>query len=382
MPHADPSGNPQEPHEIADPSHEEAVRALFEQARKVEAAHGGRKQHLVPASYLARWSVDDRVRVTEVDTRRSYIARPERVGLETDFYRLKADDLDADDLPPLALEVLLSKIEGKAKQGIDELLAEGAPSPEHGAFLAWFIALQATRGRAFRASMRAQSHEISKLQYKDLDEAGVKRLIQQNRGEATDAEVAAGMDSITKILSDEWTIVPQDAALAAMAAQIAGELVSVLLLQRRWLVYDTPAVLVTCDEPVVALAGPDGERGESGGFGDAPVILFPLSPTKLLVMLRNDLEPESQLELDHLEVADINRELVAASFRWVFEQPSRRVGRAMPVPGPPPTIEVEQVQAESQGVREVYRFYRPTRWVAAPSTAWPVSRWWVRRGYR
>jgi len=53
-------------------------------------------------------------------------------------------------------------------------------------------------------------------------------------------------------------------------SQTADELVRYLLLDRHWLVYDTPPLLVTCDEPVVALAGPEGERGEQGGFGDPP----------------------------------------------------------------------------------------------------------------
>jgi hypothetical protein len=142
---------------------EQKVAQIFEGARKIEAAHGGRKHHIVPASYLRRWAEDDRVRVTEVETRHSYCAKPDNVGLETDFYRLEADGLEPDEVPPLALEVLLSEIEGLAKLGIDELLADGQPSVEHGMYFAWFIALQATRGRAYRATLRAQANEMVKL---------------------------------------------------------------------------------------------------------------------------------------------------------------------------------------------------------------------------
>lgn len=365
-------------------SDDEKVAQLFDRARKIEAAGGGRKQHLVPASYLRRWAEDDRVRVTEVDTRHSYCAKPDKVGLETDFYRLEADGLESDEVPPLALEVLLSEIEGKAKLGIDELLVDGAPTSEHGAFVAWFIALQATRGRAFRASLRAQAHEMVKLQYGELGVAGVRRLLKRNGGAdaATDEAVEAAFGAIGKVVAGEWTVSPQDAALAGFAAQAAGELVPLLLLQRHWLVYDTPAVLVTCDEPVVTLAGPAGDRGERGGFLDAPVILFPLTPSKLLVLLRHDLEPERRLDLDNVEAADINRELVAASNRWVFERPSRRVGRKMPVPGPQVPLLNEHFEGSRDEGRVVYRQHRPTRWVAAPHTPWPVSRWWAHQGYR
>lgn len=367
-----------EPVQVSD---DEKVAEIFERARTMEANRGGRKQHLVPASYLRRWAEGDQVRVTEVATRHSYCAKPDKIGRETDFYRLEADGIEPDEVPPLALEVLLGQIEGSAKLGLDELLADGQPDPEHGMYLAWFIALQATRGRAFRATLRAQAHETIKLQYGDLDAAGVRRLMRENGNEVTDEAVEAGLEAIAKIVADEWTVSPQDAALAAMAAEAAGELVKVLLLGRHWLVYDTPALLVTCDEPVVPLAGPTGERGEQGGFADAPIILFPLNPSKLFVLLRRDLEPEARLELDTLELADINRELVAASTRWVFEKPSRHIGARMPVPGPPPPLVTEHWEGSVEEGRVVHRMHRPTRWVAAPHTPWPVARWWETQKY-
>lgn len=40
-------------------------------------------------------------------------------------------------------------------------------------------------------------------------------------------------------------------------------------------------------------------------------MLFPLSPARLLVLLRPDLEPEERLDLGALEVSDVNRELLA-----------------------------------------------------------------------
>lgn len=363
-------------------SDEEKVAQVFERARKIEAARGGRKHHLVPRSYLERWAEDGRVRVTEVDSRRSYCASPEKVGRETDFYRLEADGVDEDEVPPLALEVLLSEIEGSAKLGLDELLEFGEPTPENGMFLAWFIALQATRGRGFRATLRAQANEIARLQYETMDEAGVRRLMRSNGGAATDADVAAGMDAIAKIVAGEWKLTPQDAALAGLAAQAAEELVGLLLLERHWLVYDTPALLVTCDEPVVPVGGPLADRGEQAGFGDAPVILFPLTPSKLLVLLRRDLQPEGRRELDAVELADVNRELMAASTRWVFEKPSRHIGERMRVPGPSPAIVSEVWEGSREEGRVVHRMHRPTRWVSAPDTPWPVSRWWEFEGYR
>lgn len=354
---------------------------LFERARKIEAAGGGRKQHIVPASYLRRWADDDQVRVTdlEVSPRRTYCAKPENVGRETDFYRLEAEGLDPDELPALALEVLFSDIEGQAKLGMDELLATGQPSPEHGAYLAWFIALQLTRGRGYRASMRAAAHEISKLDVEGLNDSDVVRSRLRTDGkDPSEGEVTAVLEGVRKVLSGEWVVGPQEGALAAFAAETAGELVEYLLLGRHWLVYETPPILVTCDEPVMVLGGPAGNRAEQGGVDDSPVILFPLSPSRLLVLLRIDLEPEERLDLDYLDVADVNREIVASSTRWVFERPRRKVGLRMPVPGPPPPLVHELHKGSQEDGRVVFRQHRPTRWVAAPHTPWPVARWWTR----
>ena len=51
---------------------DEAVAALFESARKSEKS-APRKHHLVPASYLVRWEVEGLLRVTETDTKKSYL---------------------------------------------------------------------------------------------------------------------------------------------------------------------------------------------------------------------------------------------------------------------------------------------------------------------
>ena len=172
------------------------VAELFERARKEEAAGGLRKQHIVPASYLQRWAEGDHVRVTDLSSspRRTNCGNPKKVGLERDFYRLEADGLDEDEVPPLALEVLMGVIEGKAKLGIDELLANGEPSAEHGGYLAWFIALQATRGRAYRASIRAAAHEVSKLQVEGLNSAeAVRRQMARNGAEPSEDEVAQAL---------------------------------------------------------------------------------------------------------------------------------------------------------------------------------------------
>jgi hypothetical protein len=129
-------------------------RALLEHARRNEAS-APRKHHLVPASYLRRWADAGAIRVPDVETRHSYPTSPEKAARITDFYRLEADELDPQQMPPLLFESLLSEVEGWAKAIIDELLTQPEElSPDDAAKFAWFMGFQFTRGSAHRAGIR------------------------------------------------------------------------------------------------------------------------------------------------------------------------------------------------------------------------------------
>ena len=108
-----------------DKSLDAAVAALFESAKKSEQA-APRKHHLIPASYLVRWEVASKLRVTETSTTTTYRIR-DNAARETDFYRMESDDLDSDEIPPLLFETILSRLEGAAPAVID-LLIEGGPT--------------------------------------------------------------------------------------------------------------------------------------------------------------------------------------------------------------------------------------------------------------
>lgn len=320
---------------------------LFGRVGQLPAAHDVRSCQLVSAGYVHRWAEAGRLRVTDVQARRTFDSTSGDVGLGTDCYRLYAEGLDHHELVPLPLHVLTAETEGRAQGGLTDLVEVGWSSAEHLERVAFYLALRMTQGRAFLATLRS----------------AVK-------------EAADGPRSQSHARTHLRT--PHDVVLTDLAARAAAGIVPYLLTDRHWLTYDTPDLLVTCDEPVVSLGGPLRERAEQGDLDTAPVILFPLSPSKLLVLLRSDLRPEERRELDTLEVADINRELVASSTRWVFERPSRRVGMRIRVPGPPPVLMTQQSGTHPADDGAWHRLIRPTRWVCAPQTPWPVSRWWDR----
>lgn len=82
---------------------EQGANALLEAARKNAKARGN---HLVASSYLERWAVGGKIRITETDTDKSYCQAPDAAAKEKDFYSLKADELDPDVVPPALIETM------------------------------------------------------------------------------------------------------------------------------------------------------------------------------------------------------------------------------------------------------------------------------------
>lgn len=354
---------------------------LLDQARRNAAGSAPRKHHLVPASYLRRWAEDNRIRVTVLDERRSYISTPENAARETDYYRLEHPDLDADDLPPLLFETMLSHVEDNAKGVIDELLEHGDPGridPERMALFAWHLGLSVTRGRAFRAGMKGMVADFFRLQFGKITDSGILALLTKHGVADTPDNLARHRAFFDDLQSGKVWVEQPDAALVALSGQIADPIGEQMFL-RKWRVYETPPILVTCDEPIVTVGGPGSSRSERAGVGSAGVVLYPLSPTALLALFEARMKPRGTSTLDLDETAEVNREIASNASRWVFERPSQDVAQALMLPpAPDPPFKREgpfPVAGSTTG--EAFRTFTPTRWADKDEAPpWPVARWW------
>lgn len=364
-------------------------QAIMDRARRNEGS-APRKHHVVPASYVRRWAEQDRVRVIEVEEGTSYETSPSKAARITDFYRLEADGLDPDEIPPLLMETALSEIEGWGKEVIDKLINQPRTlDPQQVANFAWFLAFQFTRGMAQREELRFIANHFFKVRYTNLSDEGIRHELRRRGATPTPLLVQASRRLLNQVRDGQAMVGPQDAALVGHAAQAAA-VVGEYFLYRAWIVCRTPRILVTCDEPVVAVGGPGSPRAERAGVATAGVILFPLSPDRLLVMMRDDLALAHGItvhrdggiladELDHIETAEVCREIVMNAHRWAFEKPSRRVASQFEIPRSPGPAASEEVGPVQDGEREgiLMRTYRPSRWRnrLGPSP-WPVARWW------
>ncbi len=350
----------------------------MERARKAERASTPRKHHIVPESYLRRWAENGQIRVTEIDGCRTYLTSSKRAAKITDYYRVESDDIDPELVPPLLFEVFFSDVERAGKESIDVLLGlSGATlDADSRSSLARYIALQCTRGQSYRSQSRKLANDIFRLQYDGMTEDGIRALLSR-RGMEWDEDVVREIrQQVEEVENGTLFVSPQDAAVVGEAVRSA-EWMAEYLYVRDWVVYRTPPVLLTCDEPVILIGGPGQPRAERPGVATAGVVIFPLAPDAVLVMFRRDLAPSGAHELDHAETAEVNLEILANSSRWAFERPSRNMARHRRVPQVAAPTEIERIGLEPDTDNELIRTYRPNRWANAElQPDWPVARGW------
>ena len=227
------------------------VERLFETARRNT---GPRKHHLVPASYLARWSTPTGpVRVLDIDSGQTYRATPSSAARQTDYYLAASEDLDSDEVPPMLFETILSRVEGPGIGAIDGLVNLPATiTAQTRQDLATFMAFQfVSRGRT-HAVLAAQAHEVAKLEsLKMTEKSRVKTPLERSGEEPTAEAIQFGLDAFQSLRDDKIIVRPQDAQLIWMAFANAQQIAHVLY-RRVWIVASTHANLVTTDEPGAA----------------------------------------------------------------------------------------------------------------------------------
>ncbi|MFV9459202.1 MULTISPECIES: DUF4238 domain-containing protein [Rhodococcus] len=174
---------------------------------------------------------------------------------------------------------------------------------------------------------------------------------------------------------------PQHEALDLMIKDVRN-VAATGLYDREWAVCRTATPIVTCDDPVVLLAGPPFTRDINAGVGLSAVALYPLNPHQLLVMLRPGLHHRTPYRLDEAETHSVNVEIVAAATQTTFERPGDEIAVKISVPQwPVREVVDEEAIANLSATAALKKFLNSvvpgTRWTdlgVAPD--WPVPRWY------
>ncbi len=342
---------------------------FVEESRRIGHAEQGKKHHHVPQMYLKRWAIDGRVQPIEVDSRR---ARPpqatKNIACQNEFYSLPAVD-GTMDLPLKWIETHLGRIESECASHLDALTAWGAGVVSDAALkrdLSVFLGLQVSR----TVSNRQRALAL----VKGPDSA--KRLfLRKANPHWTPAQIEESMNR----RQDD----PKHEALDLMITDVRNALAGPMY-EREWAVYQTASPLVTCDDPVVFLAGPPLPRSASIGAKNSAAVMYPVGPHCLLVMLRPGLHHRGPYKLDAVDTLSINTEIVAAATKTAFERPGDEIALNIAVPPRPVVAELDDEQTRNLGDAQALQHMlqeatpRP-RWAADVSAApdWPISRWYA-----
>ncbi len=359
---------------------------LVEQAVRNEGA-APRKHHLIPTFYLRRWEADGLLRVTDVDQRHSFLTSAANAARETDFYSLESQDLDPSEVPPLLAETALSRLESAAAEALAVLLDDcGRLSSQQRFDLTALMLMQYTRGRLHREGQKYLTKEFHRATYGSLTRQAARETFVEYEGRAPTEEELDRLYSDFQALQRGDLVVHQQRpqmVLDAMQLAIDG---GACLYDRVWTLMTCRRDLLTTDEPVLAVAFDAAPRDERTGLGIAPVVFFPLGPSKVLAMFHPVVAPSvglkegSQAELDGMESVALSHELLATSHRWAFEAPcddNRSLALKLRVPARVESARFESVTgAIGPDGGELMRFYVPTRWASAATVPPSPVRGW------
>jgi hypothetical protein len=356
------------------PAAEAAFADILERARKNT---GPRQHHLIPASYLDRWSVAGRVQWTDLDSGRSQEQRPAKMARERDYYRLPADAFTVDDLPPMLLETLLSDVEASGKAAIDALLRTDrlATTSKERIDLATFMGMQYVRGERGRSVVRESTSEYHRVVWSDVTDEGIADLLRQEKIEPTSEVLASARDSLAHLDDRSLRFEPEETTQMVFAVASAQK-VAEYLLRRSWVLYRGDG-LITCDEPVVPIGGPGTDRKNVSGIGNAAVVAFPLSPDALLVMHQPGQHRYPIGSLTSSEIVEINREVAGNAARLAFDRPGRHAVSALKIPRRPDTAVRSEEFPGRTAEESLVRMFRLSRWSSMQKPPpWPVRRWY------
>lgn len=337
--------------------------AVSQSMAEDEAAN---RHHFVPEFHLRRWSVDGKIKPVDVDSGwAKRLMPPKSVAFERDLYTLPGYDETAG-LPLKWVETHLSRIENTCAQHLAKLIERGpglVADDEIKRDLCVYLGLQISR------TWGSRQRTLTIVNAPD----SAKRKLYRRMFPTLPPE------AIERSMRDQHAD-PTHEAIRVMLADIKNGSAATLL-ARHWAIYSTAGALVTCDEPVVSIAGPPCPRGASVGTGFSAAIVFPLDPNSGLVMLHPSLEHLGPFTLDTPETDSLNFEIIAAAARTAFERPTDDIIERSGVPARIPYVAPDYADlSDEDAIKLMLGAATPrTRWAQSSEPPdWPVSRWYSR----
>jgi hypothetical protein len=310
-----------------------------------------------------------------------YSSAAETAARVTDFYAIRDEQIDEEELPPMLMETMLAKIEGSVVTPIDKLIEVGPErlSMEDVQAICRFVGFQIQRGRHGRELLTELSSESAKLFLTSMTDQSIRKMLQKKGQPSGAADIAQVRDAL-KVLNDGTIKVRAPKAMLIWLAADMGEKAWSFLATRRWMVCHSGSEFVTCDEPVALVSTSLRQDGARRGIGLSSAIVFPLDPHHLLVMFHPEMpfdEIGMMAELLPGETEEINAVLAWNASRWIFERAeSHRVQNLWVPPRPDEKIVLTRTPLSEESNAELAYFRSAPRvHPLLPGLRRPVDRW-------
>ena len=302
-----------------------------------------RRHHYVPQFYLERFA-DTQRRLGAFDRQLEQTMKTsaKNVAVERDFYRLP----DSTELPPRALEDLLSAQESAAAEAIRETADSGSVREAHREILAMHMVVQMRRTRQHRNFMKESAEYIGNLQA----QVNLNQLLEEDEFE-DEAERESAERYLAQFTSGELHVTADDKSLGGMILDRLEQLVPILLTGWNWIVVGiNRPEFVTSDSPLCMLGEPaPGSPARGVGLETALEHWFPLDPKHALVLSRDHSLPSYIEDISNGHIRAINLRLALESERWTFFHPRNKSVHKFQLPREAPRFKEETLGHRERG---------------------------------
>lgn len=282
-----------------------------------------KRQHYVPRLHLQHFAGQEpKGHVWTYDAQTSQVrsAMPEQTAVESHFYSVENDDGTMN----TGIEQKLADIESKAAPIYEGLLQGIIPGETQArADFATFLAIMYVRTPAMRrmsADMISRHAQILNYAY-GTNEKAFDALYRRVAGEGGPVLSPEQKERLRRDMIDPTNYiieVPRERTLHVLGA---SDNLAPILFQMKWsLAFPGHGYFITTDNPIVREVDPKSRHpiyGDHGFLNKTAEVVFPLSPTLLLLLSWNK-EARDVGGLERGPVDNVNRVLAAHSDRYLY----------------------------------------------------------------
>lgn len=304
----------------------------------------GSRHHVLPQFYMAGFS-DSRnfIRQVDRDTGHARTQHIRKTLSEKDYFTVVTHDMEADG----RLESFLSHLEGATAgvvRGLTHPLLRVWPvTPDLREILALFVAFQFVRGRKARRAFEMFADLAERAHWSGITRENAAQVLKGKGAEPTKENIEQLLAWADQMEGSEFIPSTNDHLefMSKFPFEVASRLRARPMRLVRW---DSP-VLITSDEPVMLVNGPERLADHRMGLSTADEVWVPLSPQHLLIFDRpGSFAADNWSAGDAAMIAPFNESMAMNSFESYLSTPGVTFDGLDVPPGTRPVMSVSGLE--------------------------------------